>query len=111
MYCEFQGEGWGALNSCCHDHSPNGVCPYYDTHAEHLCPLEGSPIRTYADDVREMTTDELEQWFWDMQKIMMHYTDSHSFVHDYLNADVRDKSLNFYFNMLKGDYIYEHNQS
>ena len=54
MYCEFQGEGWGALDSCCHQHS-NGTCPYYKNHTEYLCSLEGAPKKVQiSEDLQEL---------------------------------------------------------
>lgn len=43
---------------------------------------------TNADRVRSMTDEELENWFWWLQKEMMYYTDSVVFVHEWLKQEV-----------------------
>ena len=45
-------------------------------------------IETNADDVRSMSDEELEKWYWWMHKEMMSYTDSHVFVHNWLQREV-----------------------
>lgn len=42
--------------------------------------------RTNADHIRNMTDEEIEVWYWWMNKKMMGYTDSRMFVHDWLKA-------------------------
>ena len=49
------------------------------------CPDEKP--RTNADKIRQMTDEEIEEWYWWMHKEMMYYTDSHTFVHDWLKQE------------------------
>lgn len=42
--------------------------------------------QTNADRIRSMTDEEIEVWYWWMNKKMMGYTDSRMFVHDWLKA-------------------------
>lgn len=50
-------------------------------------PIQKKP-QTNADRIRAMTDEEIEDWYWWMNKKMMGYTDSRMFVHDWLKAPV-----------------------
>lgn len=39
---------------------------------------------THYDEIRAMSIEEIENWFWWMHKEMMRYTDSRVFLHDWL---------------------------
>lgn len=45
-----------------------------------------------ADRIREMTDEEIEDWYWWMHKEMMYYTDSRAFVHDWLKEEVDNEA-------------------
>ncbi len=46
--------------------------------------------QTKADKIRQMSDEEIEEWYWWMHKEMMYYTDSHVFVHDWLKQEVEE---------------------
>jgi len=48
---------------------------------------------TNADRIRAMTDEELEDWYWWMHKEMMYYTDSHTFVHNWLKEEADDERV------------------
>ena len=45
---------------------------------------------THYDEIRAMSIEEIENWFWWMHKEMMWYTDSRVFLHDWLRQEVSD---------------------
>ena len=45
---------------------------------------------THYDEIRAMSIEEIENWFWWMHKEMMRYTDSRVFFHDWLRQEVSD---------------------
>lgn len=49
---------------------------------------KGNP--THYDEIRAMSVEEIENWFWWMHKEMMRYTDSRVFLHDWLRQEVND---------------------
>lgn len=60
---------------------------------ETLEPLDDGDIfiqntMTNADQVRAMTDEEIENWYWWMYKEMTYYTDSRAFVHNWLKQEV-----------------------
>ena len=46
--------------------------------------------RTNGDHIRAMTDKEIENWYWWMHKKMTCYTDSHAFVHEWLNQEIQE---------------------
>ena len=51
------------------------------------CDGECGQKPTNADRIRSMSDDEIEEWFWWMNKEMMRYTFSRGFVHDWLKQE------------------------
>lgn len=45
---------------------------------------------THYDEIRAMSIEEIENWFWWMHKEMMRYTDSRVFLHDWLRQGVSE---------------------
>lgn len=43
--------------------------------------------KTHYDEIRTMSMEEIENWFWWMHKEMMRYTDSRVFVHEWLRQE------------------------
>lgn len=56
------------------------------------CGLFKQKSQTNADRIRVMTDEEIEDWYWWMHKEMMYYTDSHAFVHEWLEQGVDDET-------------------
>lgn len=46
--------------------------------------------KTHYDEVRAMSIEEIENWFWWMHKEMMRYTDSRVFLHEWLKQEAGD---------------------
>lgn len=43
--------------------------------------------KTHYDEIRAMSMEEIENWFWWMHKEIMRYTDSRVFLHDWLRQE------------------------
>ena len=50
---------------------------------------------TNADEVRIMTNEELEEWFWWMLWYVNNYTDSRIALHEWLNKESDKNSYSF----------------
>ena len=45
---------------------------------------------TNADRIRNMTDEQIEDWYWWMHQEMMSYTDSVEFLHQWLKEEVKE---------------------
>lgn len=55
------------------------------------CGLFVEKPMTNGDEIRAMTDEGIEDWYWWMHKEMMRYTDSRIFVHEWLKSPVEEK--------------------